>query len=338
MNENHKKMKENAAWNADEQYMQRCIQLARCGEAGAAPNPMVGAVVVWQGKIIGEGYHRRCGGPHAEVNAIGSVGRPELLAESTLYVSLEPCAHYGKTPPCADLIVRHRIPRVVVGCMDPFARVNGLGIKKMRDAGIDVRVGVLEEECLQLNERFITFHRKRRPWITLKWAQSADGFIARPDGTAVTFSTPLTRTLVHRLRTRHQAIMVGTRTALLDNPTLTARDWPGENPLRLTIDCHHSLPTTLHLKDGTAPTHIFCHNDLQTMLEELHRMGIQSLLVEGGARLHQSFVDQGLWDEARVEISPLCLAGGIPAAGLGTAALVSEETFGGNKVRLFRPK
>ncbi len=331
-------MKENTTLATDEQYMQRCIQLARCGEAGAAPNPMVGAVVVWQGKIIGEGWHRCCGGPHAEVNAIHSVRRPELLARSTMYVSLDPCAHQGRTPPCADLIIRHRIPRVVVGCMDPFARVNGLGIKKMRDAGIDVRVGVLEEECLRLNERFITFHRKQRPWVTLKWAQSADGFIARPDGTAVAFSTPLTRTLVHRLRTRHGAIMVGTRTALLDNPALTARDWPGRSPLRVTIDRHHALPPELHLKDGSVPTHIFRHNDLHAMLEELHRMGVQSLLWEAGATLRRGVIEAGLWDEARVEISPLRLGNGIPAASLEGAALVSEKTFGGNKVFLFRPK
>ncbi len=318
--------------------MRRCIQLARCGEAGAAPNPMVGAVVVWQGRIIGEGWHRRCGGPHAEVNAIRSVQRPELLAESTMYVSLEPCAHYGKTPPCADLIVQSRIPRVVVGCMDPFAKVNGLGVKKLRDAGIDVRVGVLEEECLRLNERFITFHQKQRPWITLKWAQSADNFIAKPDGTAVAFSTPLTKTLVHRLRTRHQAIMIGTRTALLDNPTLTARDWPGKHPLRVTIDRHNVLSSALHLKDGTVPTQIYDHGDLPAILSDLHRMGIQSLLVEGGATLHNRFIELNLWDEARVEISPQHLGEGIPAAELGGSVLVSEQIFGTNKVCLFRPK
>ncbi len=332
------KKERTSTFGTDEQYMRRCIQLARCGEAEAAPNPMVGAVVVWQGRIIGEGWHRRCGGPHAEVNAIRSVQRPELLAESTMYVSLEPCAHYGKTPPCADLIVQSRIPRVVVGCMDPFAKVNGLGVKKLRDAGIDVRVGVLEEECLRLNERFITFHQKQRPWITLKWAQSADNFIAKPDGTAVAFSTPLTKTLVHRLRTRHQAIMIGTRTALLDNPTLTARDWPGKHPLRVTIDRHNVLSSALHLKDGTVPTQIYDHGDLPAILSDLHRMGIQSLLVEGGATLHNRFIELNLWDEARVEISPQHLGEGIPAAELGSSVLMSEQIFGTNKVCLFRPK
>ena len=322
----------------DEHYMRRCIQLARCGEAGAAPNPMVGAVVVWQGQIIGEGYHRKCGGPHAEVNAIRSVRQQELLQESTLYVSLEPCAHYGKTPPCADLIVSCRIPKVVVGCMDPFAKVNGLGVKKMRDAGIHVEVGVLEQECLRLNERFITFHSKHRPWITLKWAQSADGFIARKDGSAVAFSTALTQMLVHRLRTRHQAIMVGTHTAMWDNPTLTAREWPGNHPLRVTIDRHGTLPDTLHLKDGSVSTRIYETGNLEEILSDLYESGIQSLLVEGGAALHRTFLEAGLWDEARVEVSSLMLGEGIPAASLSGAVLESEELFGANKVCLYRPK
>lgn len=322
----------------DERYMWRCIQLARCGEAGAAPNPMVGAVVVNKGRIIGEGYHRKCGGPHAEVNAIRSVRQPELLAESTLYVSLEPCAHYGKTPPCADLIVSCRIPRVVVGCMDPFAKVNGLGVKKMREAGIQVDVGVLEQECLRLNERFITFHSKCRPWVTLKWAQSSDGFIARQDGTAVAFSTDLTRMLVHRLRTRHQAIMVGTHTALWDNPTLTARDWPGTHPLRVTIDRHGILPPTSHLKDGSVPTRIYENGDIAAILADLHQTGVQSLLVEGGAALHNAFIEAGLWDEARVEIAAQRLERGIPAATLHGAVLETEEQFGPNKICHYRPK
>ena len=205
-------------------YMHRCIQLAKCGEAGAPPNPMVGAVVVCDGRIIGEGYHRRCGGPHAEVNAINSVKDRRLLSRSTIYVSLEPCAHYGKTPPCADLIIKSGIPRVVIGCADPFAKVNGLGIKKLRDAGCDVKVGVLESECLELNRRFFTFHKKRRPWITLKWAQSKDGFIGACDTTnRVQFSNAFTQTIVHRLRAKSSAILVGTRTAILDNPSLTTR-------------------------------------------------------------------------------------------------------------------
>lgn len=321
----------------DERYMRRCIQLARCGEVGAPPNPMVGAVVVWKGSIIGEGYHRRCGGPHAEVHAIGNVADPALLAESTLYVSLEPCAHFGRTPPCADLIVSHRIPRVVVGCQDPFARVNGLGIRKMREAGIRVDVGVLERECLELNERFVTFHRRHRPWVTLKWAQSADGFIARKDGTAVPFSTAFTRMLVHRLRVRYQAVMVGTHTALWDNPRLTAREWAGGNPLRITIDRHAQLPATLHLKDDSAPTLIYGDGDLPALLADLYDRGVQSLLVEGGATLHNAFLASGLWDEARIEYSPLRLGEGIAAARLEGACLLEERTYGRNRVCRYRP-
>ena len=324
----------------DELYMRRCLQLARCGAGSTSPNPMVGAVIVCDGRIIGEGYHIRAGEPHAEVNAVNSVSADDrlLLRRSTIYVSLEPCSHYGKTPPCADLIVSCRIPKVVVGCMDPFAKVNGLGVKKMRDAGIQVEVGVLEQECLRLNERFITFHSKHRPWITLKWAQSSDGFIARKDGSAVAFSTALTQMLVHRLRTRHQAIMVGTHTAMWDNPTLTAREWPGNHPLRVTIDRHGTLPDTLHLKDGSVPTRIYETGNLEEILSDLHVLGIQSLLVEGGAALHRTFLEAGLWDEVRVEISPLVLGEGIPAASLSGAVLESEELFGANKVCLYRPK
>ena len=223
----------------DIKFMRRCIQLAKCGEAGAPPNPMVGAVIVCDGRIIGEGFHRRCGGPHAEVNAINSVQDKHLLCRSTIYVSLEPCAHYGKTPPCADLIIKSGIPRVIIGCTDPFAKVNGLGIKKLQDAGCEVQVGVLEEECRELNRRFFTFHHEHRPWITLKWAQSKDGIIGGDE--RITFSNALTQTLVHRLRARRQAILVGTKTALMDDPTLTTRYWSGPNPLRLTIDRHNSV-------------------------------------------------------------------------------------------------
>ena len=262
--------------SGDIEFMRRCLQLARCGEAGAQPNPMVGAVVVCDGRIIGEGYHRRCGGPHAEVNAISSVKEKHLLSRSTIYVSLEPCAHYGKTPPCADLIVRSSIPRVVIGCTDPFAKVNGLGIKKLKDAGCEVIVGVLEDECRKLNHRFFTFHQKRRPWITLKWAQSEDGFIGKDE--RVILSNALTQTLVHRLRARSGAILVGTRTALIDNPTLTTRYWTGPNPLRLTIDRHGILPPTLHLKDNSTPTVIYSHESIEEILADLDNyIGLDSV-------------------------------------------------------------
>ena len=309
--------------------MHRCIQLAKCGEAGAPPNPMVGAVIVCDGRIIGEGFHRRCGGPHAEVNAINSVQDKHLLSRSTIYVSLEPCAHYGKTPPCADLIIKSGIPRVVIGCTDPFAKVNGLGIKKLQDAGCEVEVGVLEEACRELNRRFFTFHQEHRPWITLKWAQSKDGYINGK------FSNALTQTLVHRLRARSGAILVGTRTALIDDPTLTTRYWSGPNPLRLTIDRHNILPPTLHIKDGSTPTYIYHEESIGEILQDLYARGIQSLLVEGGAKLLQSFIDKGLWDEARIETAPFCLDEGVAAPILKNEQLRSEQNIGGNIVRQY---
>lgn len=245
----------------DEKYIRRCIQLARNGMCNAAPNPMVGAVIVHNDRIIGEGYHARCGEGHAEVNAIRSVKDESLLQESTIYVSLEPCSHYGKTPPCADLIIRKGIPRVVVGCVDPFSLVSGRGIQKLKDAGIDVKVGVLEAECRQLIKRFVTFNTQQRPYITLKWAESADGFIDinREEGQPVVLSTPITLMYVHKQRAEHHAILVGRRTALLDNPSLTTRNWYGKNPVRLVIDKELTLPTSLKLFDGSAPTWILQH-------------------------------------------------------------------------------
>ncbi len=315
----------------DINYMRRCLQLARCGEAGAPPNPMVGAVIVCDSRIIGEGYHRRCGGPHAEVNAINSVKERDLLSRSTIYVSLEPCAHYGKTPPCADLIIETGIRRVVIGCTDPFAKVNGLGIKKLREAGCEVQVGVLEQECRELNRRFFTFHEKHRPWIILKWAQSNDGFIGKDE--RVILSNALTQTLVHRLRARSGAILVGTNTALQDNPTLTTRLWPGPNPLRLTIDRNGILPLTLHLKDNSTPTVIYSHESIEEILADLYARGIQSLLVEGGAKLLQSFIDKGLWDEARIETAPLCLGQGTKAPTLKDEQLKSKQNIDGHIIQ-----
>lgn len=320
----------------DIKFMRRCLQLARCGEAGAPPNPMVGAVIVCNGHIIGEGYHRKCGGPHAEVNAIGSVKEKHLLSRSTIYVSLEPCAHYGKTPPCTELIIESGIRRVVVGCTDPFAKVNGLGIRKLQEAGCEVQVGTLEKECRELNRRFFTFHQKHRPWITLKWAQSKDGFIGKRE--RVVFSNALTQTLVHRLRARHQAILVGTRTALLDNPTLTTRLWTGPNPLRLTIDRKGILPPTLHLKDERFPTVIYQQESIEEILADLYARGIQSLLVEGGAKLLQSFIDKGLWDEARLETAPFCLGDGVSAPILKDEQLESKQNYGGQIIQQYRHK
>ncbi len=317
----------------DEKYIRRCIQLARNGLCNAAPNPMVGAVIVYQDRIIGEGYHARCGEGHAEVNAIRSVKDESLLKDSTIYVSLEPCSHYGKTPPCADLIIRKGIPRVVVGCTDPFPLVAGRGIRKLKEAGIDVKVGVLEEECKQLIKRFVTLNIKKRPFVTLKWAQSADGFIdvERTSGKPVVLSTPITSMYVHKQRAEHQAILVGRRTALLDNPSLTVRNWYGKNPLRLVIDKDLSLPSDLHLFDGSVPTLVFTAREtpdkpnvtytvldfsqdiLPQIMTTLAERKIQSLLVEGGSRLLQSFLDEDLWDEIYVEHSVQILGQGIAA-------------------------
>ena len=264
----------------DEKYMRRCLQLARNGQQNAKPNPMVGAVIVSaDGRIIGEGYHVRCGEGHAEVNAFASVRAEDepLLKEATIYVSLEPCSHYGKTPPCADLIIQKGVRRAVVGCVDTFAEVQGRGIRKLREAGIEVTVGVLEAECKALNRRFFTFHREQRPYIILKWAQTANGFIDdhfKP----IQISNDFTKMLSHKLRAEEDAILVGRVTDERDKPQLTVREWSGANPKRLIIDRAHPLN-----------------------LESLHAHQIQSLIVEGGAKTLQSFIDKGLWDELRVE-------------------------------------
>ena len=277
----------------DEKYMRRCIQLALNGRQNAKPNPMVGAVIVSaDGRIIGEGYHVRCGEGHAEVNAFASVSQKDeaLLKEATMYVSLEPCSHYGKTPPCADLIIRKGVRRVVVGCIDEFAEVQGRGIKKLQDAGIEVQVGVLEEECKALNRRFFTFHREKRPYIILKWAQTANGFID-DQYKPVQISNDFTKMLSHKLRAEEDAILVGRVTNERDHPQLTVRDWHGQNPKRLVIDHAHPLN-----------------------LESLHAHNIQSLIVEGGAETLRSFLMQNLWDEIRVETNTtMTVSGGTRA-------------------------
>jgi len=317
----------------DEKYMARCLQLAENGLFHAAPNPMVGAVIVHNHRIIGEGFHIRCGEAHAEVNAIRSVENSGLLRESTIYVSLEPCSHYGKTPPCADLIIEKRIPRVVVGCIDPFAKVAGKGIQKLRDAGIDVTVGVLEKECIRLNRRFITFNQRKRPYITLKWAESLNGFIDvdRTGGRPCVLSSPLTQMLVHKKRAENKSILVGRCTALLDDPSLTVRSWQGENPVRLVIDRHLSLPAHLQLFNGETSTLIFTEETknsstnreyirldfrqdiLPQILQTLYGRHLQTLLVEGGRILLQSFLDANLWDEIFIERTSEVLPSGVKA-------------------------
>lgn len=317
----------------EEKYMWRCIQLAQNGLCNTPPNPMVGAVIVHAGKIIGEGYHICYGGPHAEVNAIRAVKDQALLKHSTIYVSLEPCSHYGKTPPCADLILEKGIPHIVIGCQDPFSKVSGRGIQKLQNAGRKVTVGILEKECRHLIRRFVTFQTKHRPYITLKWAESKDRFIdlCREDGSPIIFSTPLTAMLAHKRRAEHTAIIVGTHTARLDNPSLTVRNWYGNSPVRILLDRELNLPPSLHLFDGAKPTLVFTgkphessHNlnyipinyeqaVLPQIMQTLHECGLQSLLVEGGSELLQSFIDEDLWDEAFVEESPTLLFSGIQA-------------------------
>ena len=341
----------------DEKYIARCIQLAKNACCNAAPNPMVGAVIVHNGIIIGEGYHIRCGEPHAEVNAIRSVKNESLLKEATIYVSLEPCSHYGKTPPCADLIIEKGIPEVVIGCMDPFSMVAGRGIEKLRKAGIKVTVGVLEKECQQLIRRFITFNTQKRPYITLKWAESADGFIDknREGGSPVLLSTPLTSMVVHKRRAEHDAILVGRRTALLDNPSLTTRNWFGKDPIRLVIDKDLTLPKDLCLFDGKIRTIIFTQkvsaenhpsveyirldftqNILPQIMEVLYNLKVQSLLVEGGSILLQSFIDEDLWDEAYIETSPIYLNEGIRAPKIDEKHKHSTYNYFGRDVLHFK--
>lgn len=301
-------------------YMQRCIELAKNGLGHVAPNPLVGCVIVYERKIIGEGYHQRFGEAHAEVNAINSVSDKSLLNKSALYVNLEPCAHYGKTPPCADLIVKHQIPEVIIGCIDTFSEVAGKGIKKLEGAGCKVSAGILEKECRELNKRFFTFTEQKRPYIILKWAETADGFIAPQAQVQEKWITnKFSKMLVHKWRSEEPAIMVGTKTALLDNPKLNVREWRGKSPARVVLDRNLSLPADLDLfKACEGHTLVFTEKEqdskqgieyikvtfneflIKHVLDELYKRSIQSLIVEGGTVLLNSFISAGLWDEARI--------------------------------------
>lgn len=309
----------------DELYISRCIQLALNGHQNSQPNPMVGAVIVHNGRIIGEGYHIRCGEGHAEVNACASV-KPEdehLLPESTIYVSLEPCSHYGKTPPCAELLVSKHFRRCVIGCQDPFAKVQGRGIQRLRDAGIEVTVGVLEEQCKALNTRFMTYHSLHRPCVTLKWAQSANGYI---DGH---ISNQYTQMLCHKRRAEHQSILVGRRTFEIDSPTLTTRQWYGPSPKRYVVSSQPlSLPEGFTLIQST---------DVKEILTRLYEDGIQTVLVEGGSALLHSFILSGLWDECYVEQGTQAIEGNVPAPSLANAHLASTHTFMGRQIKKYIP-
>lgn len=318
--------------------MTRCIELAKNGLGTAYPNPLVGSVIVFEDTIIGEGWHRKAGEPHAEVNAINSVQDKSLLSKATIYVSLEPCSHFGKTPPCADLIIKHKIPNVVIGTIDPFAKVAGNGIKKLMEAGTNVKIGVLEDECNELNKRFFTYHQKKRPYIILKWAETKDGFIApltRNEQKPVWITNPYSRQMVHKWRSEEQAILVGTQTVLEDNPKLNVRDWTGKNPVRIILDRTGKINQDFHVKDTSAKTiiltenrnfknseHIFfenCNFDDSfpyQITDILFSYEIQSVIIEGGRKTLQTFIDANLWDEARIFKGNVYFKEGVPAPNL----------------------
>jgi len=325
--------------------MKRCLELAALGLGRTYPNPMVGSVIVHNDIVIGEGWHQKAGEAHAEVNAVASVNDKSLLKDSTIYISLEPCAHYGKTPPCAELIVKHQIPNVVVGCVDSFSEVSGKGIEMMEKAGSTVKVGVLEKECKASHKRFFTFHEKQRPYIILKWAQTKDGFIAPIDqvsGKPFWITSPESKKLVHKWRTEEASILVGTNTAEKDNPALTARLWEGNQSLRLVLDRSLRLKDDLQLFDNSAKTLVFTQKSKENLacteyktidfsnlhkeiMNELYKRNIHSVIIEGGRETLQSFIDENLWDEARVFVGEANLEKGIPAPTLNTKPKSEEK-------------
>jgi diaminohydroxyphosphoribosylaminopyrimidine deaminase/5-amino-6-(5-phosphoribosylamino)uracil reductase len=340
-----------------EQYIARCIELAKNGFGTTYPNPMVGSVIVYNGEIIGEGWHQKAGEPHAEVNAIQSVKDPSLLDKATIYVSLEPCSHFGKTPPCCDLIIKNKIPNVVIGTVDSNIKVAGNGIKRLQEAGANVIVGILEKECYELNRRFFTFHEKKRPYIILKWAQTLDSFIApleKEELKPVWITSIQSRQLVHKWRTEEQAILVGTQTVIDDNPRLNARDWQGNNPIRIVIDQRNRIPKTAHVFDNQTKTIVFSNkksapslentifevidfqqNIVQQIVDKLFQHQIQSVIIEGGAQTLQTFIDATLWDEARIFIGNSSFGTGKKAPILNTA-LSTKEKIGTDELLIIR--
>ena len=341
----------------DEIYMQRCIDIAKRGIRAVAPNPMVGCVLVVEDKIIGEGYHERYGEAHAEVNAINNVSNQNLLKNATLYVSLEPCSHTGKTPPCCDLLIQKGIKKVVVGTKDPNPLVRGKGIEKLKNSGIEVSEGILKDQCLELNKRFFTFHKKQRPYVTLKWAQTLDGFLdqIRKDGEQKInwISEPETKTLVHKWRSEEQSILVGRNTITNDNPSLTVRDYGGMNPIRLVIDSQLQISGNLNIYSKDAPTIVFNRvkdkkeNNVEwikiketstsNILEELYRRGIQSVFVEGGSRTLQYFLIDNLWDEARVIVGQKYFKEGYKAPIINKVPIKSMP-FGKDMIHYYKRK
>jgi diaminohydroxyphosphoribosylaminopyrimidine deaminase/5-amino-6-(5-phosphoribosylamino)uracil reductase len=340
--------------HSDEFFMQRALELAQLGRGAVSPNPMVGCVIVHNGKIIGEGWHQKYGEPHAEVNAVNAVADKSLLSESTVYVTLEPCSHFGKTPPCADLLIRERVKKVFVSNLDTNPLVGGNGIQKLQAAGVDVTTGILRDKGSELNKRFFTFIEKQRPYIILKWAQTSDGFIARENFDSKWISNDLSRQLVHKWRSEEDAILVGKRTALHDNPKLNVRDWRGKNPVRIVFDRLLELPETLELFQGDQRT--ICYNllkdgertntsfvrlsedgFLRQVIRHLYREKIQSLIVEGGAQTLQSFIDEGLWDEARIFVSTKSFDKGITAPAIA-GQMVSAHEIQSDKLKIVVPE
>lgn len=321
--------------NSNEKYIKRCIELAKNGLGTTYPNPLVGSVIVYNNEIIGEGWHRKSGEPHAEVNAINSVKDKSLLSKSTIYVSLEPCSHFGKTPPCCDLIIANKIPNVVIGTIDPFAKVAGSGIKKLIEHGKKVTVGILEDECNELNKRFFTFHTKNRPYIILKWAESRDGFIAplfKETQKPVWITNEYSRQLVHKWRSEEQAILAGTTTVIDDNPSLTTRDWTGNNPIRIVLDQNNRISKESHIFDNQAKTLSiskeninFDNNIAHEISNLLFKEGIQSLIIEGGRQTLQTFIDANIWDEARVFKGDISLKEGTKAPIISSKKIKTEQ-------------
>lgn len=341
-------------------YMKRCLELAKLGAGFVAPNPMVGAVLVYDERIIGEGWHQQYGKAHAEVNCLASVKEEDrkFIAQSVLYVSLEPCAHFGKTPPCTDLIIQHKIPKVVIGCRDPFKEVDGKGIEKLKEAGVVVEMSdaQTESECKNLNKRFFTFHTQHRPYVILKWAQTADSKISSNSGERLLISNEYTNRLVHQWRSEEAAILVGTNTAMLDNPELTTRLWPGASPMRLVIDMNLRLPVSLKVFNGKVKTFVFNavkqkegENLVYYKLEKnkglvaqlmaaLYQLKIQSVLVEGGAKLLQSFIDEGVWDEIRmISNVQLSIGNGLTAPEITGAVKTEEQILYTDKIEIYEP-
>ena len=344
-----------------EKYIKRCIELAKNGLGTTYPNPLVGSVIVHKNRIIGEGWHYKAGKPHAEVNAINAVKDKTLLKEATIYVSLEPCSHFGKTPPCSDLIIKHGIKNVVIGTVDPFSKVAGKGIKKLKEAKSNVTVGVLEEACNELNKRFFTYHIQKRPYIILKWAQSADGFLSpyeiqngqkKPKQTWIT--NDISKQLVHKWRNEEQAILVGTNTVLIDNPSLTTREWYGKSPLRVTVDQSRKIPENARILNDEAESLIFtAHKEsdadnspmhipvsfedglLDAIMKNLYHKDIQSVIVEGGGFTLQSFIKNNLWDEARVFIGNKVFKEGIPAPKI-TGRLIEKKDLNTDELYIWK--